>query len=76
MVKRKAGRPPNPPEKATTQLSFRIPNELIALADELAELERESRPGSTCPRTEALRMAMARGLPELIAQHRKAGKKR
>jgi hypothetical protein len=46
----------------TTQITFRVPNDLLARTEEVAELQAASSSGYKPDRTEVLRGAVARGL--------------
>jgi hypothetical protein len=52
-----------------TQISFRIPTLWLHDVDELAK--QKSEPGLELSRADILRMAIARGLPELKAEMKK-----
>lgn len=47
-------------KKDSIQIAIRVPKEWLTLADKLAK--KHSKPGAELTRTDALRMAMAKGL--------------
>jgi hypothetical protein len=53
-------------------LSFKVPEEWVEMADELAETM--SRPPVIITRTDVVRTALLRGLQSLKAEHESAGK--
>lgn len=58
---------PRPQSENTFQVSFKIPEKWVAMADEIALAM--SQPGIATTRTDALRAALWHGLNELRAQH-------
>jgi hypothetical protein len=58
---------PRPPSENTFQVTFKIPEQWVKMADEIAAAM--ARPGLTITRTDALRSALADGLQKLHAEH-------
>jgi hypothetical protein len=58
---------PRPASENTFQITFKVPQEWVELADALAAAM--SRPGLTLTRTDALRTALATGLATLKGEH-------
>lgn len=53
----------------TCQVAFKIPNEWVEMADDVAQAIASSRAGIATTRTDALRAALWRGLNELRREH-------
>ncbi|HEY1696179.1 MAG TPA: hypothetical protein VGG39_28625 [Polyangiaceae bacterium] len=65
---------PRPPSENTFQVTFKIPDAWIKMADELAASM--AVPGVTITRTDALRAALAEGLERMHAEKVKGAKPR
>jgi hypothetical protein len=61
-------RVPRPPTGNDTPISLRLPDAWLKRADALIEFLSEARPGMAVTRSDALRVALARGLEVLEAE--------
>lgn len=64
---------PRPASENTFQVTFKIPDAWVKMADAIAA--EMSQPGVTMTRTDALRAALARGLESLRAEHKPTKKR-